>query len=156
MPLVHAKVDPNSQIAKDVREMVRSSTPRPDYTLYLTPSDIRDPSDVRRWLEGQLAYTHAFFHDRYPELGSELRPFGDTAVATLASTVTALVTQLDRERRQAYRRGALKQWRLFTAAVQDYERRRRFEGLICDTDAEDCIEQYLSEAIALRDAARGP
>lgn len=156
MPLVHAKVDPGSQIAKDVREMVGSSTPRPDYTLYLTPSDIRDPSDVGRWLEEQVVYTQKFFLDQHQELGSELRPFGETAVATLASTVTALTQQLNSERRQAYRRGALKQWRLFSAAVRDYERRRRFEGLICDTDAEDCIEQYLSESIALRDAARGP
>lgn len=156
MPLIHAKVDPGSQIAKDVREMVRATAPRPDYTPYLTSSDIRDPSDVGRWLEEQVVYTQKFFIDQHQELGSELRPFGDTVVATLATTVTALTQQLAYERRQAYRRGALKQWRLFTAAVRDYERRKRDEGLICDTAAEDCIEQYLSESISLRDAARGP
>ena len=102
--------------------------PRP----YAGPTDLVTAEDAARWL------------DTYPWTWPV-----DYARAELRA-------RLDRERRQACRRGALDRWRAFSMAVREYARQKRDEGLICDSEAEYYIERYLSDALAFRAAARQP
>ena len=117
----------------------------PDHHPYLTAADLRTPLDVALWLKKRWLKSSA---------NRDYSTWQEHQI--LEEVYDALDERLDRERRQACRRRALERWRTFSEAVRDYARQKRDEGLIYDTETEYYIEQYLTEALAFRDAARQP
>lgn len=114
----------------------------PDHTPYLLATDLRTPEDVLAWFRVQ---------PRYPFEGD---------------LVLALAERLDRERRQACRRGALENWRAFVDShgVRTGRRRKCLLSLIPFTAyREACAQElhipsgaYRDWALAFRAAARQP
>lgn len=99
--------------------------PRP----YAGPTDLRTAEDVARWLDT--------LHQGPPAE----RIFG------VQDAIAALDARLDRERRQACRRGALVNWR---------EARRLAASPQPETIYWPDVAVYLSRALAFRAAARQP
>ena len=107
----------------------------PDHRPYLLPTDLRTAEDVARWLRAR---------DEAHE-GAE----------TLADAVAALRARLDRERRQACRRGARDQWREARYQAGCAARALRFgAGRVGEHDYGMAAWDALEECIAFRAAAR--
>ena len=105
----------------------------PDHTPYLRPGvDLVTAEDVLAWqADCVLAWV--------PEHPGERMPAG--------TLVGLLRARLDRERRQACRRGALDRWRMFRSWVHGWGYDPMQEG---GEEAAEC----LSDALAFRAAAR--
>jgi hypothetical protein len=98
----------------------------PDPRPYAAPGDLVTAADVLAWLRAR---------DEAHE-GAE----------TLVDALDALAARLDRERRQACRRGALAEWQTFSCAA-----RSRHNAWTCDVCAD-----IIALALAFRAAARQP
>ena len=109
--------------------------PRP----YAAPTDLRTAEDVARWLESR---------DR----GSKAAGW---RIVRLSTVVTDLRARLERERRQACRRGARMNFADAATLMRCYALNRTL-GVIRDTASEDAIAHYLIRALAFRAAARQP
>lgn len=99
-----------------------------DHRPYLLETDLRTAEDVLEWL-------YRSQRDEMPVEDARLE----------------LNRRLDRERRQACRRGALENWRFFS----DMARWSRDRGLIPREDNERATLKRLANALAFRAAARG-
>lgn len=116
----------------------------PDHTLYLLPTDLRTAEDVARWLED--------LDDDAPRV-------------PLWHACDRLRARLDRERRQACRRGAryyivqarahhedAARWPTLAPAEWDYPE----ECAEWVARSQQCLRNTLSRALAFRAAARQP
>ena len=101
----------------------------PDHHPYLTEGCLRTPEDSADFLRDS--------HNDWLE-------FGDA--------IDMLDERLDRERRQACRRGALENWRNFA----QYARWCEEHGVVPKDANEVMVLRVLAKAIAFRDAARQP
>ena len=113
----------------------------PDPTPYAAPTDLRTAEDAAWWLR----------IDRTERLKAYRQ---DGGRGVFPCDADLLYARIERERRQACRRGALDRWRAFSIDSREYARQKRDEGLICDSEAEYYIERHLSDALAFRAAAR--
>ena len=95
----------------------------PDHTPYLAPTDLRTAEEVAWWL------------DTYPW------------TCPLSCARADLRDRLDRERRQACRRGALAEWRTALRAS-------RIDEIRCSRAGQLEIAEYKRRALAFRAAAR--
>lgn len=93
----------------------------PDHRPYLLPTDLRTAEDVARWLRT--------YHP----------------CEQLGDAVDDLRARLDRERRQACRRGALSCWRAFRFYASTWGE---------DLEATGVAPMFLVDALAFRAAAR--
>ena len=104
----------------------------PDHHPYLTENDLRTPKDsadfLRAWRDS---------HNDWLE-------FGDA--------IDMLDERIERERRQACRRGALENWRNFA----QYARWCKERGAVPKDENEVMVLRVLAKAIAFRAAARQP
>lgn len=98
----------------------------PDHTPFLLPTDLRTPLDAADWLDKRTPRPHRI----------------EDAVRYAVDDLRA---QIDRERRQACRRGALDYWR------RGSRHQRKFPGSQCEVCAKD-----RARALAFRAAARQP
>ena len=119
-----------------------------DPTPYALPTDLVTAEDVVRWLDDVAVAILSVPIDGATRAGVAI------CAGVVVSTRRDLDARLDRERRQACRRGALDRWRTFSMAVREFARQKRDEGLICDSEAEYYIERSLFDALAFRAAAR--
>lgn len=76
----------------------------PDHRAYLVEGDLRTPEDVLAWLD-EYRNSRQCIVRRHPE-------------NVIDDAAFALEARLDRERRQACRRGALEEWRLAASYVR--------------------------------------
>ncbi len=119
----------------------------PDHRPYLREGDLRTPEDVLEWLR------------------QEVDP-GWSYLAGRGEFEFALRQRLDRERRQACRRGALRAWRRASAAMREaantrgYDRPRAMVFAVwVDRWPPSLVKKMLAnlaEALAFRAAARTP
>ena len=108
----------------------------PDPTPYAAPTDLVTAADVAEWL------------DTLHQGPIDARIFG------VQDAIAALDARLDRERRQACRRGALAEWRRARELV-------RWAGAYRNAswawrEIAPSLWRYLSRALAFRAAARAP
>jgi phage gp16-like protein len=111
----------------------------PNHHPYLTDTDLRTAEDVLEWLR------HTQRH------GCEGHDPRDSEGVDLTCAIQALRSKVDRERRQACRRGALQNWRFFS----DMARWCRDRGLIPREASERATLKRLATALSFRAAARG-
>ena len=109
----------------------------PDPTPYAAPTDLVTAADVALWLDT--------LHQGPPSA----RIFG------VQDAIAALDARLERERRQACRRGARMNFADAATLMRCYALNRTL-GVIRDTASEDAIAHYLTRALAFRAAARQP
>jgi len=112
----------------------------PDHTPYLAATDLRTPEDVFVWMT-------------YLERDIVTQPYRECYGHDL---VSALRSRLDRERRQACRRGALEACRQMMSVVVNGETCSHGwdTGLDMYDGGVEYASQYLTEALAFRAAAR--
>ena len=108
-----------------------------DHRPYAGPTDLVTAADVAEWLDT--------LHQGPPAE----RIFG------VQDAIAALDARLERERRQACRRGARMNFADAATLMRCYALNRTL-GVIRDTASEDAIAHYLIRALAFRAAARQP
>jgi hypothetical protein len=121
----------------------------PDYLPYLLATDRRTPEDVLAWLQRPSLDRH---REHVAFGGPRLQPYIDDA--------QMLAYRLDRERRQACRRGALWHWRAWRRSLSPMwtdDPKTDFEDeLWRGENTFECCWGFdcLSQALAFRAAAR--
>lgn len=92
----------------------------PDHRPYLVEGDLRTPEDVRDWI---LAWRDRAIADcKADQATASLNMRLDYACSVIANDIACdLSEELDRERRQACRRGALEAWRTISRFLSRYE-----------------------------------
>ena len=106
----------------------------PDPRPYAGPTDLVTAEDVARWLH-------------------EIDDGDITGGDPMWLTISHLEARLDRERRQACRRGARSSFSDAATLMRCYALNRTL-GVIRDMASEDAIAHYLTRALAFRAAAR--
>jgi hypothetical protein len=114
----------------------------PEFRPYLLETDLRTAEDVLQWIEYRRRYGRA----------------------TIDHIADDLVEQIDRERRQACRRGALEKFKAFARTCTRFKRGVKVPDLGRGRATEDCIWrhthgcseelQWLAAALSFRAAAR--
>jgi len=115
----------------------------PDHRPYLLATDLRTAEDVARWLDERARNAPA---ETVPSFSS---------FWVLSDAVDALDARLDRERRQACRRGARRTFADAAELMRGYALEQKC-GVVRDTGIEYAIGHYLTRALAFRAAARQP
>ena len=113
----------------------------PDHHPYLTDADLRTPLDVALWLKARWLKSSA---------NRDYSTWQEHQI--LEEVYDVLDALLDRERRQACRRGALENWRNFA----QYARWCKERGAVPKDENEVMVLRVLAKAIAFRAAARQP
>ena len=107
-----------------------------DHRPFLADTDLRTAEDVARWLH---------------EIDDDDITGGDP----MWLTISRLDARLDRERRQACRRGARRTFADAAELMRGYALEQKC-GVVRDTGIEYAIGHYLTRALAFRAAARQP
>lgn len=137
----------------------------PDHRPYLVEGDLRTAEDVLEWMRNEEAeWRAAATSDAGVPHGASLVRFDGAAIGMLDGIAKHLESRLDRERRQACRRGALDAWRRFSREMRPNAGRYSAyaTALIWGDGPSDmqAIGSYdralLTTALAFRAAARTP
>lgn len=118
----------------------------PDHRPYLLPTDLRTAEDAAEWLREHAAEWRADAR-AHPEVGARLVRLDYGGAVTLDGALSDLTARLDRERRQACRRGALDAWRCAVRAS-------RISEIRCSRAGQLEIAECKRRALAFRAAAK--
>ena len=123
----------------------------PDPRPYAAPGDLVTAADVAEWLREHAAEWRADAR-AHPEVGARMVRLDYGGAVTLDGALSDLTARLDRERRQACRRGSLAE---FHAACRERVRERwRFTSPTDAANARKRRARSLTRALAFRAAAR--
>lgn len=124
-----------------------------DHRPYLADTDLRTAEDVAAWLE---EHAEQWRRDAVadPSVGARSVRLDYAGLRALQGAHADLRARLDRERRQACRRGARQAFASAAELMRGYALEQRCCGVVRDTGVEYAIEHYLSRALAFRAAAR--
>lgn len=126
----------------------------PDHTPYLADGDLRTPQDVLEWLDTQRNMALDALRDRYRVVASERRPYREVFDEITYRLVRGLAERLDRERRQACRRGALRTFRHLAWYARVVRRGREAWELDDPAFSSEMAWEYAVDCLAFRAAAR--
>ena len=124
----------------------------PDHRPYLLATELRTAEDVAAWLE-EHAEQWRIDAAADPSLGARSVRLDYAGLRALQGAHADLRARLDRERRQACRRGALDAWRRFCDETGNVD--WTGESLDVWGNRRRALD-YLSRALAFRAAARQP
>jgi len=126
----------------------------PDHTPYLLATDLRTAEDVATWLR---EHAEQWRRDAVadPSVGARSVRLDYAGLRAIQGAHADLLARLDRERRQACRRGARRTFADAAELMRGYALEQKC-GVVRDTGIEYAIGHYLTRALAFRAAARQP
>lgn len=92
----------------------------PDHHPYLTDGDLRTAEDVLELVKLERARAALELRGKLRVLAGEQVPYGEAFMVAMVAFERVLRLRLDRERRQACRRGALAAWRKFQSSSRSW------------------------------------
>lgn len=123
----------------------------PDHHPYLTEGDLRTAEDVLELVKFERARAALELRGKLRVLAGEQVPYGEAFMVAMVAFERVLRLRLDRERRQACRRGALERWQRLSRLVR-WARAGR-SGWRWD-EVGDALWWTLRQYLAFRAAAR--